>query len=110
MKNTFKKSYRLEGASYLSLSVYTTGIQKCEPLHQWGPGIRNHYLIHHIVSGKGYYKVNDNIWELHAGDTFLAFHITQTKRIHGSITGSAFKAMMLTRLFKKVSSPMKSRF
>lgn len=73
MKNTFKKSYRLEGASYLSLSVYTTGIQKCEPLHQWGPGIRNHYLIHHIVSGKGYYKVNDNIWELHAGDTFLAF-------------------------------------
>ena len=73
MKNTFKKSYRLEGVSYLSLSVYTTGIQKCEPLHQWGPGIRNHYLIHHIVSGKGYYKVNDNIWELHAGDTFLAF-------------------------------------
>ena len=33
----------------VSLSVYNVGFQKCDPLYQWGPGIRDHYLIHYII-------------------------------------------------------------
>lgn len=77
MSDTFKKSYRAQGDTLLSLSVFTSGYQKCEPLHQWGPGIRNHFLIHYIVSGKGYYKVNGETIKLSAGDTFIAFPFSE---------------------------------
>lgn len=77
MPDTFKKSYRAKGDTLLSLSVFTSGFQKCEPLHQWGPGIRNHFLIHHIVSGKGYYCVNGKTLTLCAGDTFIAFPFSE---------------------------------
>ena len=62
-----------------SLSIYNVGHQKCEPGYQWGPGIRNHYCIHHIISGSGYYTVNDKTYHLFAGDTFILYPDTEVK-------------------------------
>ncbi len=39
--------------------------KSCEPY------IRNEYILHYVVSGKGYYEVHGNIYELHAGESFL---------------------------------------
>lgn len=68
-----KESYHVEQKNFLSLSVYNTGYQKCEPGHQWGPGIRDHYLIHYINAGKGYFKTNGQTFLLGKGDAFLVY-------------------------------------
>lgn len=77
MSDTFKNSYKTIEKNMISLSVYNVGFQKCESLHQWGPGIRDHYLIHHIVSGRGYYSVGGRTYALTAGDTFLVYPLTE---------------------------------
>lgn len=38
---------------FMDLSLYQYGYEKCSPLHSYGPSIRNHYLFHYIISGKG---------------------------------------------------------
>ncbi|MGN0466543.1 MAG: helix-turn-helix domain-containing protein [Lachnospiraceae bacterium] len=77
MNNTFKNSYKVEDTEIFSLSVYNVGYQKCEPLYQWGPGVRDHFLIHHVVSGKGYYYTKDKTYTLYAGDTFIIYPYTE---------------------------------
>lgn len=73
MPQSYKNSYTVPDKELVSLSVYNTGYQKCLPEHQWGPGIRDHFLLHHVMSGKGYYRVHDTLYELSEGDTFLIF-------------------------------------
>ena len=73
MSDTFKSNFKVQDKQMMSLSVYNVGFQKCTPGYQWGPGVRDHYLIHHIVSGKGLYEVNGKTYELAAGDSFLVY-------------------------------------
>lgn len=69
----YKNSYKVSEKELVSLSVYNVGYQKCEQNYQWGPGIRDHYLIHYIISGKGTYIANGKEYSLSAGDAFLVF-------------------------------------
>lgn len=69
----FKESYTVEEKEMSSLSVYNVGFEVCKPCHQWGPGIRNHYLLHYIVSGHGTYYFSDTSASLCAGDAFLVY-------------------------------------
>lgn len=73
-----KSSYKVSGKELLSLSVYNVGTQKCEPLYQWGPGVRDFYLIHYIISGKGTYVSGHNEYKLKAGDCFLSYPHMET--------------------------------
>lgn len=54
-----------------SLTVFNVGKQKCASGYEWGPGIRDHYLIHYISSGKGTYTCGSRTYKLCAGDLFL---------------------------------------
>ena len=54
--NTDRHSFKSDQTDALSLSVYNVGYEKCQGLHSWGSGVRDHYLIHHIISGKGVYR------------------------------------------------------
>ena len=49
------------------------GRQKCTPGYRWGPGIRDHYLIHYISAGRGTYTVLDRTFQLQEGDAFLIY-------------------------------------
>lgn len=51
--------------------VYTCGYETCAPHHSNGPIMRNSYLIHYILSGKGIYKIEGKTYHLKAGDAFL---------------------------------------
>lgn len=73
----YKNSYKVNQKELVSLSVYNVGFQKCEPRYQWGPGIRDHYLIHHIISGKGSYETGGITYYLSTGDTFLVYPQTE---------------------------------
>ena len=77
MNQNYKNSYKVTEKELVSLSVYNVGFQKCDPLYQWGPGIRDHYLIHYIISGKGYYKIKNTTFTLQTGDSFLVYPNTE---------------------------------
>ena len=40
--------------NFLDLRLYQYGWEQCAPLHSFGPFVRNHYLFHHVISGRGY--------------------------------------------------------
>lgn len=73
MADTYRYAYFATDKLLNSLSVYNTGYERCHPGYQWGPGVRDHYLIHHIIRGKGSYTIEGRTYYLEAGDTFLLF-------------------------------------
>ena len=54
----YKHSMKLERRT-ASLYVQNTGCQQCPPGYGWGPGVRGHYLLHHVVGGGGVYTCRD---------------------------------------------------
>lgn len=44
---------------FIDLTLFQNGYEKCAPMHGYGPGVRNHYLFHYIISGKGTFRTND---------------------------------------------------
>lgn len=52
-------------------SIYHAGEEDCAPNHSFGPAIRDHYLMHFVLSGKGYFESNGRRYELRQGQGFL---------------------------------------
>ena len=73
MEPFVKNNYKVREKEMMSLSVYNVGYQRCSPMYQWGPGVRDHYLIHTVISGKGVYETGGQRYELGPGDIFLAY-------------------------------------
>ena len=58
----------------MRLQLVCTDNNYKEPnLHRWGPGTREIYSVHYIISGKGYVECRGKTFALSAGDTFLVF-------------------------------------
>lgn len=53
------------------LVMYQCGHENCIPSHSFGPAVRDHFLIHYIVQGKGVFQVNGMTYPLQAGQGFL---------------------------------------
>lgn len=47
------------------------GYQECPPGHIFGPAVREHYLLHYIFSGSGYFNRGGTTYSLAAGDLFV---------------------------------------
>lgn len=56
----------------------TKGWEECAPNHFFGPTIREYYLIHIIVAGKGIFKSENEKFNLKAGQFFVIFPDEQT--------------------------------
>ncbi len=61
---------------FMDLTIYQYGYEKCEPLHSFGPYVRNNYLFHYVISGKGVLHANDEkdhtgVYNISAGSGFL---------------------------------------
>ena len=39
--------------NFVDLTIYQYGWERCAPLHSFGPAIRNHYLFHLVLAGRG---------------------------------------------------------
>ena len=72
MPTIAKQSYKQSYTDNVELSIFNCGHEYCQPGHTWGPGVRDHYLIHLVVAGKGVYRVNGAAYNLQEGDLFLA--------------------------------------
>ena len=55
------------------LFVQNAGWQRCVPGWSWGPGVRDHYVLYHVLSGHGSFRCGGGIWELGPGSSFLVF-------------------------------------
>ena len=60
----------------LDFRLFQCGREQCEPLHSFGPFVRNHYLFHYIISGQGFLEANAKKgaarrYDLEAGQGFL---------------------------------------
>ncbi len=62
--------YKFGDRETFELMVYECGREKCEPGHSFDE-IRNRFLIHFILKGKGSYTVNGKTYELGANQGFI---------------------------------------
>lgn len=53
------------------LRMVNCGIEDCSPSFQWGPGIRDRYIIHLVISGKGIFKTKNQEFTVSKGEGFL---------------------------------------
>ena len=72
MADVYKQSFKQNYTNNIELSIFNCGIERCAPGQTWGPGIRDHYLIHLVLSGKGVFEVGGRTWEVSPGDLFFA--------------------------------------
>lgn len=57
--------------SNMDLNLYYFGEEECKPNHYWGPSVRDHFLIHYVVSGKGTFEYQGEKYSLGKGQGFL---------------------------------------
>ena len=72
MADVYKQSFKQNYTNNIELSIFNCGLERCAPGQTWGPGIRDHYLIHLVVSGKGVFEVGGRTYEVTPGDLFFA--------------------------------------
>lgn len=61
---------------FMDLTIYQYGYEQCRPLQSFGPFVRNNFLFHYVISGKGILHASDkkdNVTYHHidAGNGFL---------------------------------------
>ncbi|HIU32836.1 MAG TPA: AraC family transcriptional regulator [Candidatus Caccousia avistercoris] len=64
-------SFKQDLPSGLGVSVDQCGWQLSGAGHSCGPAVREHYVIHYIVKGRGTYTAEGRSWELSQGDGFF---------------------------------------
>ena len=64
-------SLAVAGFKFTELNILSAGTQKCEPGYKYGPAVRNHYLIHYIINGKGILGFDNKEFAVKAGQAFL---------------------------------------
>ena len=62
-----------------SLIPISSGEQRCAPEHSWGAGVRLHYTVHYVISGKGVFYCGTNKFRLRKGQIFVIFPGAVTK-------------------------------
>ncbi|AGK95737.1 AraC family transcriptional regulator [Clostridium pasteurianum] len=72
---TFFSTANKEG---FDIIVYQCGMEKCKPSYAFGPAVRDHFLIHFILEGKGTFRVKDKSYKLEKNQGFLIYPDTIT--------------------------------
>ena len=61
----------LVNQNWKDINPMECGQERCAPGHSFGPGVREYYLLHYVLSGVGRFTVNGTTYTLHAGDIFV---------------------------------------
>ena len=56
---------------FIDLNPTQLGEEECEPLHIFGPHIRDCHLIHYVITGKGTYECKRGRYAVTAGQCFI---------------------------------------
>mgnify|MGYP000444171617 CR=1 FL=1 len=101
MPDVYKQSFKQNYTNNIELSIFNCGLERCAPGQTWGPGIRDHYLIHLVVSGRGTFEVGGRTFAVAPGDLFFARRASSsatppTSSSRGSTAGWALMAHVRT--------------
>ena len=66
-----RQTLLVKNKGFLDFSPCDAGMENCDPSHKFGPFIRNYYLIHFVVSGKGTFETARGIHSLEKRKAFL---------------------------------------
>lgn len=56
---------------YKDINPVVFGYESCKKSHHYGPALRTYWLIHFVVSGKGYFKIEDREYTVTEGNIFV---------------------------------------
>jgi len=56
---------------YIGINPVRFGYENCAKGYGYGPAIRPHWLLHFVVSGRGYFKIGNREYTLSAGNIFV---------------------------------------
>lgn len=56
---------------FSDINPLLAGMESCEPLHSYGPNKREYYLIHYVLSGRGYFETEGKTYYLEEGGMFF---------------------------------------
>lgn len=75
---------------YNDINPVQFGYETCESSHSFGPALRTHWLLHYVVSGKGYFRIEDREYTVTAGNIFVIPPFVETYYEADSITPWAY--------------------
>ncbi len=61
----------IEHRDGVDLNMYQCGMEECHSSHEAGPSLRDHYLVHYILEGKGTFYMDDIKYVLTKGQGFF---------------------------------------
>lgn len=61
------------------IAIVNCGYEKCLPNHYYGPAVRDYYLIHIVIDGKGVFEYKDKAYEINKNQGFIIFPDEITK-------------------------------
>ena len=64
-------NFAIENKGFYDLNPILLGHEICKSKHTFGPAIRKYFLIHYVVSGKGYFYANEKQYTINTGSCFL---------------------------------------
>lgn len=67
----YDECYFVDYDSYDDLNLYEVGCQKCLPSYSFGPIIRNNYVLHYIISGRGTLFLDEKEFSVSAHQAFI---------------------------------------
>lgn len=69
--NTYDECFFINYDSCTDLQLYEIGCHACPPSYSFGPIIRNHYIFHYLLSGKGILTLNKKEYPVHSNQGFI---------------------------------------
>ena len=70
-RDNMTDSYTAFQQTQLDLGLVFSGSQSCLPNYSYGPAVRDQYILHYIIKGKGCLKIEGESYLLEAGDLFI---------------------------------------
>lgn len=65
------QEFPLLNKHFSDLNPLFVGYEHCASGHSYGPAVRDHYLIHYVVCGKGTFYKNNTVYEIQEKEAFL---------------------------------------
>ena len=72
-KQEYKYIFRNRFRTMASMSVYRTGYKQCSGGYSRGMEVRDFYILHYVISGRGIYSLNNRRFPVKAGESFLIY-------------------------------------
>ena len=58
-------------SGFSDIQIEEMGSEVCVPLHSYGPAVRNYYLFHIVIKGRGRFHYDNQVLEISENQIFM---------------------------------------